>query len=78
MGNLSIREWPRYDNDTPIDYVGHLPEVLNHPRLGKCFDVRTSTILVFPDEQGNFETRNTKYIRVYLPETLTKLSNESN
>lgn len=82
VGNLVIKEWPRYFNETPIEYVGLLPEVLNHPRLGKCYDVRTSKIVKFPNELGNFETRNTKYIRTYVPEslpyTLTGLSSEPN
>jgi hypothetical protein len=82
VGELRIKEWPRYSNEDPIEYVGLLPEVLNHPRLGKCYDVRTSKIIRFPNKLGNFETRNTKYIRTYVPEslpyTLTGLSSESN
>lgn len=40
--------------------VASLQLVVNHPRLGWCSDVRTSTVLhKFPD--GSFETRNTIY-----------------
>lgn len=40
--------------------VASLTFVLNHPRLGECPNVRTSTVLQkFPD--GSFETRNTMY-----------------
>jgi hypothetical protein len=43
-----------------IDEVARLPFVINHPLLGKCRDVRTSTVLAkFSD--GSFETRNTVY-----------------
>ena len=41
--------------------VAGLLFVLDHPWLGACPDVRTSTVLKkFPD--GSFETRNTMYI----------------
>jgi len=77
-GELRIREWVRYDETSPIFYVAHLPYVHNHPNLGSCYDVRTSNIVVFPNEQGNFETRNTKYIRVYtIPASEQGLMNES-
>ena len=41
------------------DEVASLERVLNHPRLGLCHDVRTSTVLRKFD--GGFETRNTIY-----------------
>lgn len=34
--------------------------VLNHPRLGDCRDVRTSTVK-YKFDDGSFETRNTIY-----------------
>lgn len=41
--------------------VAGLEVVLDHPHLGACPNVRTSTVLKkFPD--GSFETRNTMYI----------------
>lgn len=41
--------------------VAGLEVVLDHPRLGACPNVRTSTVLKkFPD--GSFETRNTMYV----------------
>jgi hypothetical protein len=64
-GPLRITEWWMSEPDAPREYVAHLDLVLNHPRLGVCPNVRTSTIKVWPDDKGNFETRNTKYIRVY-------------
>ena len=44
------------------DEVASLELVLNHPRLGLCVDVRTSTVLRKFD--GGFETRNTMYKQV--------------
>lgn len=41
------------------DEVASLEFVLNHPNLGLCRDVRTSTVLRKFD--GGFETRNTVY-----------------
>ena len=73
-GPIRITEWWNRTDDDPIEYVAHLELVLNHPRLGVCPNVRTSSIKVWPDINGNFETRNTKYIRVYTKE----LVNESN
>jgi hypothetical protein len=40
--------------------VASLQAVLEHPRLGNCPDVRTSTVLQKFDD-GSFETRNTIY-----------------
>ncbi len=78
-GSLRIREWHRINDEDPIYYVAHLPLVHNHHNLGDCYDVRTSNIVVFPDEKGNFETRNTKYIRVYnKPASEYGLTNETN
>lgn len=46
--------------DTKNEVAG-LYVVLDHPRLGVCPNVRTSTVLKkFPD--GSFETRNTMYV----------------
>lgn len=73
-GPIEITEWWNRADDDPIEYVAHLKLVLDHPRLGLCPNVRTSSIKVWPDINGNFETRNTKYIRVYTKE----LVNESN
>lgn len=40
--------------------VASLNLVYNHPRLGYCYNVRTSTVLK-KFEDGSFETRNTMY-----------------
>lgn len=64
-GPLRITEWINSYGETTGIFVGRLNQVLDHPRLGKCYDVRTSDIVVWPDDKGNFETRNTKYIRSY-------------
>jgi hypothetical protein len=48
----------------PECMVAYLDEVLDHPRLGKCYEVTTSKIVTFPDKDGTFETRNTIYKRV--------------
>jgi len=52
--------WPHSQKDNPI-LLGYLEEVTDHPRLGNGFEVRTSTIIVPPDENGRFETLNTIY-----------------
>ena len=66
IGNLTIREWWGRQKDTdPIVYVAMLDVVIDHPRLGKCYDVRTSVITEWPDDKGNFETMNIRYIRTY-------------
>ena len=67
-GPLRISEWWMSDPSEPRDYVAHLELVLDHPRLGVCPNVRTSSIKVWPDANGNFETLNNKYIRVYTNE----------
>ena len=41
--------------------VAGLAVVLNHPHLGACPNVRTSTVLKKFDD-GSFETRNTMYV----------------
>lgn len=48
--------WYWHDTDQE---VASLTRVLNHPRLGNCLDVRTSTVL--QKFEGGFETRNTIY-----------------
>ena len=65
MGPIIIKEWWYTPEDEPKQYVAVLSTVLNHPVLGDCEQVRTSALVVWPDKEGNFETRNTKYIRVY-------------
>jgi hypothetical protein len=41
--------------------IASLFAVINHPHLGMCYNVRTSTVKQkFPD--GSFETRNTMYV----------------
>ena len=65
MGPLRISEWWYTPEGDPKQYVAHLENVLNHPYLGECPDVRTSNIVVWPDGNGNFETRNTRYTRVH-------------
>jgi hypothetical protein len=51
---------PEFYMWNPTDEVARIPFVINHPLLGKAYDVRTSTVLVkFFD--GSFETRNTIY-----------------
>lgn len=64
-GPLLITEWIGNDGETTGIFVGRLQQVLNHPRLGKCYDVRTSDIVTWPNKNGDFETRNTRYSRVY-------------
>ena len=56
MGTPEFWNW----NDNEELPVAYLPYVVNHPRLGRCRDVRTSVVLTkYPD--GTIETRNTIY-----------------
>jgi hypothetical protein len=50
--------WNWYDD--PEQPVARLPYVIGHPRLGNCYDVRTSVILNKYFD-GTIETRNTIY-----------------
>lgn len=51
---------PKFFMWNPTNEVAMVSFVINHPVLGRCHDVRTSTVLAkFPD--GSFETRNTIY-----------------
>jgi hypothetical protein len=59
-GILLIREW-LFSEEDDIHYVAHLQQVYDHPKLGYCRDVRSSSIVKFPDNKGTFETRNTIY-----------------
>lgn len=76
-GPLRISEWWNRSDDDPIDYVAHLELVLDHPRLGVCPNVRTSVVVVWPDSAGNFETRNTRYVRVYTKENINGTNQDS-
>lgn len=49
-----------FDMPDPKWRVAYIGEVLDHPRLGHCFDVRTSTVESVSDD-GVIETRNTIY-----------------
>jgi hypothetical protein len=60
IGPLSIHEYSWYGG---ISYVARLHEVIGHPLLGNCFDVRTSSIVEWPNEEGTFTTLNTIYKR---------------
>jgi hypothetical protein len=60
IGPLSIHEWALTDS---ISYIARLREVTGHPALGDCFDVRTSSIVEWPNEEGTFTTLNTIYKR---------------
>lgn len=50
---------------SPLDkiVVGRRADVfaIDHPLLG-CQWVNTSTVMIYDEETGNFETRNTKYV----------------
>ena len=51
---------PQFELWNPTDEIARIPFVINHPLLGKCYDVRTSKVLAkFSD--GSFETKNTVY-----------------
>jgi hypothetical protein len=60
IGEAQIYVWPYSEEDNPI-LVGYLPKVIDHPYLGYTLNVRTSQIIVPPDESGKFETLNTIY-----------------
>ncbi len=76
-GPISIREW-LHSEPNNIEYIAYLPEVLDHPNLGRCSQVRTSGIVKFPDKSGTFETRNTIYEKATVnPASEFGLVNES-
>jgi hypothetical protein len=56
VGVAKIWHW----NDDPRYPVASLPVVLDHPRLGNCYDVRTSVVL-HQYFDGTIETMNTIY-----------------
>ena len=56
-GEVKFYEW-EWDNRVT---VGYLPEVVDHPHLGKVGNVRTSAIVKPVDSEGRFETLNTIY-----------------
>jgi hypothetical protein len=61
-GRPTFRVWPWHNDDSDKKViVGHLPEVVDHPRLGHAYDVRTSNVTVPIDDSGKFETLNTIY-----------------
>lgn len=66
VGNATVYLWPWSNKEI---YVAHLPLALNHPKLGRCYDVRTSRIVKQPDESGRFETLNTIYEKVESEDT---------
>lgn len=47
-------------NGQPDQVVARLPFVIDHPKLGNCYDVRTSTVQKVLDD-GTIITRNTLY-----------------
>lgn len=61
VGDATVHLWPWSNEEI---YVARLPWVLNHPRLGKSQNIRTSQIIKHPDENGRFETLNTIYEKV--------------
>lgn len=63
VGEARLYIWPYSPEDAPF-YVASVPLALNHPRLGRCLDVRTSRVIKEPDESGRFETVNTIYEKV--------------
>jgi len=62
QGTAQFFVWPWcLGEDGKEIIVGRLPMVIDHPRLGQCFDVRTSKVVKPIDEHGKFETQNTIY-----------------
>jgi len=62
IGVVSFYVWPWHKNEDGSDIiVSNVPIVKDHPRLGKCYNVRTSPVIVPIDEHGKFETLNTIY-----------------
>jgi hypothetical protein len=47
-------------NDITLTFAS-IPLVLDHPKLGRCFDVRSSVVCSNLDEDGSFYTMNTHY-----------------
>jgi hypothetical protein len=59
-GEAKVYVWPYSPENNPT-LIGYLEEVTDHPYLGREFGVRTSKIIVPPNESGQFETLNTIY-----------------
>jgi len=47
-------------NDITLTFAS-IPLVLDHPKLGRCFDVRSSVVCSGIDDEGSFYTMNTYY-----------------
>ena len=61
-GTPRFSVWPWSKNEDGSDItVGVIPFVFDHLKLGRCYDVRTSKIVVPIDSDGKFETLNTIY-----------------
>jgi len=63
VGEAEIHRWEFSPRNKPV-YVARIPLVLNHPRLGRERDIRSSRIVKHPDKTGRFETVNTIYEKV--------------
>ena len=57
---VSLNQWPGED----FMFYAKIEGVLDHPILGNEPEVRTSLLVTLPDKDGNFETMNTKYVKV--------------
>ena len=57
---VSLKQWPGED----FMFYANIEGVLDHPILGNEPEVRTSLLVTLPDKDGNFETMNTKYVKV--------------
>ena len=47
-------------NDITLTFAS-IPLVLDHPKLGRCFDVNSSVVCSGIDDEGSFYTMNTYY-----------------
>ena len=69
-GLAKFRVWPWLTHEDGSDIVvGYLDIVHDHPRLSKCYNVRTSEVIKSVDNEGTFETLNTIYKRYEPSET---------
>lgn len=57
---VGLKQWPGED----FMFYAKIEGVLDHPILGNEPEVRTSLLVTLPDKDGNFETMNTKYVKV--------------
>jgi len=58
--NFKVWGWSQEENGDDI-IICYLDIVVDHPKLGHCYNVKTSKVIGHIDSNGRFETQNTIY-----------------